>query len=128
MRDVGKVAQVTPVVVCKSLPSKITLRLESTSERKTNRSVSTAKALEIFMISLVCKAAEEAKARGSKRVTAVHLKQAVVKDDQFDFLQEKVSKIPDAPAPVEKEEDGDGGDKKRKKRVVRKKATDSDEG
>ncbi|KAF2400611.1 histone-fold-containing protein, partial [Trichodelitschia bisporula] len=69
--DVGKVAQVTPVVV--------------------------SKALELFMISLVGKAAEEAKARSSKRVLSSHLKQAVQKDEQFDFLSEIVSKVADAP-------------------------------
>ncbi|KAK7548133.1 DNA polymerase epsilon subunit C [Phyllosticta citricarpa] len=70
--DVGKVAQVTPHVV--------------------------AKALELFMISLVTKAANEAKSRSSKRVTAVHLKQAVLKEEHFDFLNEIVNKVSDAPA------------------------------
>ncbi|KAK8238540.1 putative CBF/NF-Y family transcription factor [Phyllosticta capitalensis] len=70
--DVGKVAQVTPHVV--------------------------AKALELFMISLVTKAATEAKSRSSKRVTAVHLKQAVLKEEHFDFLNEIVNKVSDVPA------------------------------
>ncbi|KAK8152734.1 histone-fold-containing protein [Phyllosticta citribraziliensis] len=70
--DVGKVAQVTPHVV--------------------------AKALELFMISLVTKAANEAKSRSSKRVTAVHLKQAVLKEEHFDFLNEIVNKVSDATA------------------------------
>lgn len=69
------------------------------------------------MISLVTKAASEARARGSKRVTAAHLKQAVQKEEQFDFLTEIVSKVPDAPAPRAKEEDSDepmdGAKKKR---------------
>lgn len=96
--DVGKVAQVTPVVV--------------------------SKALELFMISLVTKAAAEAKSRSSKRVSAVHLKQAVTKDEQFDFLSEIVSKVAEAPAAAEKSEDNamevegkkrkGGGRKKRK--------------
>ncbi|CAL8580891.1 hypothetical protein XPA_006607 [Xanthoria parietina] len=71
--DVGKVAQVAPTAV--------------------------SKALELFMISVVTKAAEEAKSRSSKRVTAAHLKQAIEKDKQFDFLQEHVANVPDAPAP-----------------------------
>ncbi|KAF2270027.1 DNA polymerase epsilon subunit C, partial [Lojkania enalia] len=83
--DVGKVAQVTPVVV--------------------------SKALELFMISLVTKAAAEAKARNSKRVATTHLKQAVTKDEQFDFLSEIVGKIADAPA-AQKEEDGEGRKRK----------------
>ncbi|KAF1988057.1 histone-fold-containing protein [Aulographum hederae CBS 113979] len=69
--DVGKVAQVTPVAV--------------------------SKALELFMISLVTKAASEAKSRSSKRVTAAHLKAAVLNDEQFDFLNDIVSKVADAP-------------------------------
>jgi len=71
--DVGKVAQVTPVAV--------------------------AKALELFMISLVQKSAAEAKSRNSRRVLASHLKQAIMSDERFDFLHEIVSKVPDAPAP-----------------------------
>ncbi|KAH7117805.1 DNA polymerase-like protein epsilon subunit C [Dendryphion nanum] len=101
--DVGKVAQVTPVVV--------------------------SKALELFMISLVTKAAAEAKARNSKRVGTVHLKQAIVKDEQFDFLSEIVSKVADAPVASEKHEgeamDVDG--KKRKTAGRRKKKTDDDD-
>ncbi|KAK6519629.1 hypothetical protein TWF281_003453 [Arthrobotrys megalospora] len=69
--DVGKVAQVTPVIV--------------------------AKALELFMVSLVTQAAEQAKARGSKRITAAHLKLAVNQEEQFDFLSDIISKAPDIP-------------------------------
>lgn len=70
--DVGKVAQVTPVIV--------------------------AKALELFMVSLVTQAAEQAKVRGSKRITAAHLKLAVNQEEQFDFLSDIISKAPDIPA------------------------------
>lgn len=49
------------------------------------------------MISLALKSADEARSRNSKRVTAFHLKQAVQKDEQFDFLSEIVAKVPDAP-------------------------------
>ncbi|KAK6358427.1 hypothetical protein TWF730_007761 [Orbilia blumenaviensis] len=70
--DVGKVAQVTPVIV--------------------------AKALELFMVSLVTQAAEQAKTRGSKRITAAHLKLAVNQEEQFDFLSDIISKAPDIPA------------------------------
>ncbi|KIW02134.1 uncharacterized protein PV09_06622 [Verruconis gallopava] len=80
--DVGKVAQVTPVAV--------------------------SKALELFMISLVTKAAAQARSRGSKRVLATHLKQAVLEDDQFDYLQEIVSKVVEAPSKTaDKHEDSD---------------------
>ncbi|KAF1357656.1 histone-fold-containing protein [Lizonia empirigonia] len=98
--DVGKVAQVTPVVV--------------------------SKALELFMISLVTKAAAEAKQRNSKRVGAIHLKQAITKNEQFDFLNDIVSKVADAP---EKNESDamDEGRKKKPLRGRRKKADDDDE-
>lgn len=99
--DVGKVAQVTPVVV--------------------------SKALELFMISLVTKAAAEAKTRNSKRVNTLHLKQAITNNEQFDFLNDIVSKVADAP---EKSE-GDGmdaeGGKKKKPASRKKKKTDDDD-
>lgn len=91
---------------------------------------STAKALELFMISLVTKAASEARARGSKRVTSAHLKQAVQKEEQFDFLTEIVSKVPDAPAPRAKDEDSDepmDGVGKKKRGAPRRKRKGSDE-
>ncbi|KAL8775349.1 MAG: hypothetical protein Q9209_000357 [Squamulea sp. 1 TL-2023] len=103
--DVGKVAQVTPTAV--------------------------SKALELFMISVVTKAADEAKSRNSKRVTAAHLKQAIEKDEQFDFLAEHVANVPDAPAP--KKEDSEEPVEGKRKRAVgggggtrRKKKTDED--
>ncbi|EWC46973.1 hypothetical protein DRE_03735 [Drechslerella stenobrocha 248] len=70
--DVGKVAQVTPVIV--------------------------SKALELFMVSLVTKAADQAKQRGGKRITAAHLKLAVNQEEQFDFLTDIISKAPDLTA------------------------------
>lgn len=54
------------------------------------------------MISLVSRAAQEAQAKGSKRITAEHLKIAVAKDEECDFLQDIISKVPDAPSPDEK--------------------------
>jgi hypothetical protein len=85
-----------------------------------------AKALELFMISLVTKAAAEAKSRNSKRVGAIHLKQAITKNEQFDFLNDIVSKVADAP---EKSE-GDAMDVDGKKKKIssrRKKKADSDD-
>ncbi|KAB2577244.1 Transcription factor CBF/NF-Y/archaeal histone [Lasiodiplodia theobromae] len=98
--DVGKVAQVTPHVV--------------------------AKALELFMISLVTKAATEAKNRSSKRVSAAHLKQAVLQDEHFDFLNDIVNKVSDAPAPADRggsPEEGEG----KKRKAGRKKRKDSND-
>jgi len=66
--EVGKVAQVTPVAV--------------------------SKALELFMIALVSGAAEKAKEKGGKKVTAQHLKQVVEGNpDQFDFLNDIVGRV-----------------------------------
>lgn len=80
------------------------------------------------MISLVTKAAAEAKARSSKRVTAVHLKQAVAKDEVLDFLAEIIAKVPDAPTSSEKPEEGsDAGEGKRRRGGTRKKRKDSED-
>ncbi|GAB7353539.1 hypothetical protein MBLNU459_g3977t2 [Dothideomycetes sp. NU459] len=88
--DVGKVAQVTPVVV--------------------------AKALELFMIRLISASAAVAKQRGSKRVLSQHMKAAVMQDEQFDNLRDIMGKVPDAPAKGsggaaadDDDEDGGGG-------------------
>jgi len=78
------------------------------------------------MISLVTKAAAEAKSRNSKRVAAVHLKQAITKNDQFDFLNDIVSKVADAPEKSETDAmDVDG--KKKKASTRRKKKAESDD-
>jgi hypothetical protein len=88
-----------------------------------------AKALELFMISLVTKAAAEAKARNSKRVGAGHLKQAITKIEQFDFLSDIMAKVADAPTAADKHDadpmDVDG--KKKKAPGRRKKKAEEDE-
>ena len=73
------------------------------------------------MISLVTKAANQARSRSSKKVTAAHLKQVVETDEQFDFLAEIISKIPDAPAPKKEDDSEEGGEGKKKKVVARRK-------
>ncbi|KAL4785383.1 histone-fold-containing protein [Aspergillus varians] len=99
--DVGKVAQVTPIAV--------------------------SKALELFMISLVTKAAKEAKDRNSKRVTASHLKLAVAKDEVLDFLADIIAKVPDQPTGRKHEDDGsDQNEQPKRKRGGRKPKDDSD--
>lgn len=127
--DVGKVAQATPTAVCKF----ITLDGLFFKGHVLTSSSSSAKALELFMITLVTKAAAEARDRSSKRVTAAHLKQAVAKDQTLDFLQEIIEKVPD---PTEKKggragsedmDDGGGGQAKRKRAPRGKKKADSDE-
>lgn len=77
--DIGKVAQATPTAV--------------------------AKALELFMIALVSKGSLNAKEQSSKRVTATHLKNALLSDSQFDFLTEICENVPD---------EGSGGAKRKK--------------
>ena len=78
------------------------------------------------MISLVTKAAAQARVKSSKKVTAAHLKQVVEQDEQFDFLTEIVSKVQDAPAP-KKDDDSDGAVEGKKKRVSRKRVKSEDE-
>ncbi|MDI1489021.1 MAG: hypothetical protein OHK93_008298 [Ramalina farinacea] len=78
--DVGKVSQVTPTAV--------------------------SKALELFIISLTLKASSVARDKSSRRVTASHLKQAVQGDEQLDFLEQIVSKVPDAPTASKVEKGG----------------------
>ncbi|KAE8446813.1 hypothetical protein EG329_011590 [Mollisiaceae sp. DMI_Dod_QoI] len=91
--EVGKVAQVTPVAV--------------------------SKALELFMIALVGGAADKAREKGGKKVTAQHLKQVVLASpEQFDFLAEIVGRVSEA-------QEGAGGEGKKRKEKVE--ASDSSE-
>lgn len=53
------------------------------------------------MIALCDKASEQARQRNSKRITAGHLKQAILHEEQFDFLADIIEKIPDIPLPAE---------------------------
>ncbi|KAJ5489751.1 DNA polymerase epsilon subunit C [Penicillium diatomitis] len=128
--DVGKVAQVTPIAVFQLHTQRI-IRCESEENPiagslfLTSNSL-TAKALELFMISLVTKAAQEAKERNSKRVTATHLKHAVAKDDVLDFLADIIAKVPDAPASRKHEDDGSDQNEGRRKRGGRRPKEESD--
>jgi len=71
------------------------------------------------MINIITKAAKEASNRQSKRVTAAHLKQAVLADESLDFLVEIVEKVPDPtekksrPKSEDSPEPEEGGKKKR---------------
>lgn len=66
--EIGKIAQATPVVV--------------------------GRALEIFMANLVELAMLEARKQRVKRVGASHIRAAIEKNEQFDFLVDVVSKYP----------------------------------
>jgi hypothetical protein len=116
--DVGKVAQVTPIAVCKFHSP------QTGSAMIAN--LPAAKALELFMISLVTKAAHEAKERNSKRVTASHLKHAVAKDEVLDFLADIIAKVPDQPAGRKHEDDGSDQNEGRRKRGGRRPKEESD--
>lgn len=78
------------------------------------------------MISLVTKAANEAKDRNSKRVTASHLKQAVAKDEVLDFLADIIAKVPDNPSGRKHDDEGDHNEGKRKRGGRRPKDDSSD--
>jgi Dr1-associated corepressor len=67
--DIGKVAQATPTAA--------------------------AKALELFMTSLVIKSASAARSSSSKRITVNHLKAAIAEDKNFDFLNDLCAEAPD---------------------------------
>lgn len=79
------------------------------------------------MISLVTKAASQAKSKSAKKITAAHLKQIIERDEQFDFLAEIISKVPDAPAP-KKEEDSEGAGEGKKKRSAPRRKRKEEEG
>lgn len=65
--DVGKVAQATPVVVCESSSSGIE------APRELTPTPLAAKALELFLGSLVGECVKDAQERGSKKITAYGL-------------------------------------------------------
>lgn len=104
--EVGKVAQVTPVAVNK--------------------------ALELFMTALVLGAADRAREKGGKRITAGHLKSVVEADEQFDFLGEIVGRVQDAGEGERKRKGGkeseseeeNSGERKVKKGKGRRKKSD----
>lgn len=105
--DIGKVAQVTPTVV--------------------------SRALELFMIKLISSSAHQARGpvtagttKGPKRVLQQHLKKAVQADEKFDFLNEIVHKVPDAPVKSKKENGSDSEDAKPKRKGKKRKDSGDD--
>lgn len=63
--DVGKVAQATPVLICK--------QSNGDSKKSPLSHKKVAKALELFMQSLIDQACQETRQRHAKRLTAAHL-------------------------------------------------------
>ena len=83
------------------------------------------------MITLVTKAATEAKEKSSKRITAAHLKSAVSKDEVLDFLNEIIEKVPDGAEGKHRgrtrTDSPDEIDEGRKKRPSRRKKSEVDD-
>ena len=77
------------------------------------------------MISLVTIAADEAKSKSSKRITAAHLKQAMEKDVQWDFLAEIIAKAKDPPSAKKDEDSEEAGEGKKRRGGTRKQKTES---
>jgi len=67
--EIGKMTQNTPVVI--------------------------SAAVELFIKSIVSKACQEAQARKASRISLGHLKRCICSTDQFDFLKDLVSDVPD---------------------------------
>ncbi|WVW85808.1 hypothetical protein I302_107846 [Kwoniella bestiolae CBS 10118] len=67
--EVGKLASATPVMISKSL--------------------------ECFMQQLIDETCKETRSRGSKKMTAYHLKHMINSNPTFDFLRDLVETIPD---------------------------------
>ena len=79
------------------------------------------------MISIVTKAADIAKSKQAKKVTAAHLKQVVSDVEAFDFLKDIVSKVADAPAAKKEDDSEEGPDAKKKKTRARRKVKSEEE-
>ena len=61
------------------------------------------------MIQLVQKGVSEARSKNGKKVSAAHLKNAIVADKQFDFLGEICEKVSDQAPGAKGEGDSDDG-------------------
>ncbi len=62
-----------------------------------------AKALEIFVESLLTKSLQQTQARSAKTMSTSHIKQCIQSESTFDFLKDLVENVPDMPC---EEEDG----------------------
>ncbi|KAJ3057433.1 DR1-associated protein 1 (negative cofactor 2 alpha) [Rhizophlyctis rosea] len=91
--EVGKVAQVTPVLI--------------------------SKALELFIQSLIEETCKEMQSRGLNKMQLTHLKKTIMEVEKFDFLKDQVAGVPDFVEPKE-DEGEEGGDSKRGGRGVGK--------
>lgn len=71
--DVGKVAQATPVLICKLWHGASSLNPLAPSLTLYSFWCCVAKALELFMQSLIDQACQETRQRNAKRLSAAHL-------------------------------------------------------
>ncbi|KAI8843674.1 histone-fold-containing protein [Chytridium lagenaria] len=83
--DVGKVAQVTPVLI--------------------------SKALELFMQAIIDETCKFTKSKCAKKMSASHLKTCILQTPKFDFLKDLVANVPDPmEGNAEETEEGQNGD------------------
>uniref|UniRef100_A0A8C4NDY3 DR1 associated protein 1 n=1 Tax=Eptatretus burgeri TaxID=7764 RepID=A0A8C4NDY3_EPTBU len=68
-----------------------------------------ARALELFLESLLTKTCQVTQSRNAKTMTTSHLKQCIESEQQYDFLKDLVAGLPDMQG--DREEAGNDGDK-----------------
>ncbi|KDQ57956.1 hypothetical protein JAAARDRAFT_129275 [Jaapia argillacea MUCL 33604] len=115
--EVGKVAQATPIVICRFCPSSVVLVIQLM-------------ALELFLSMIIDESHKVTAERGSKRVEVYHLKHAVETVDMLDFLKEIVESVPDPSAggTIDIEAENAEGKKKRGKGKGKASATTEEGG
>uniref|UniRef100_A0A8C7WR76 DR1-associated protein 1 (negative cofactor 2 alpha) n=1 Tax=Oryzias sinensis TaxID=183150 RepID=A0A8C7WR76_9TELE len=70
-----------------------------------------ARALELFLESLLTKACQVTQSRNAKTMTMSHLKQCIELEQQFDFLKDLVATVPDMQGEGEENHIEGGGEK-----------------
>ncbi|KAB1251582.1 Dr1-associated corepressor [Camelus dromedarius] len=99
--EIGKVAAAVPVIIC----------ILSGAARFKG-----ARALELFLESLLKKACQVTQSRNAKTMTTSHLKQCIELEQQFDFLKDLVASVPDMQGDGEDNHmDGDKGARRGRK-------------
>ncbi|XP_044040876.1 dr1-associated corepressor isoform X8 [Siniperca chuatsi] len=99
--EIGKVAAAVPVIIC-ILPAKYLHckfqgcdHLTQTCCIIISFTETSARALELFLESLLTKACQVTQSRNAKTMTTSHLKQCIELEQQFDFLKDLVATVPD---------------------------------
>ncbi|KAK2568946.1 Dr1-associated corepressor [Acropora cervicornis] len=116
--DVGKVAAAVPVIICilnANIIFKIRICEDEAATLLIIPAIILAKALEMFVQSLVERASEYTRSRNAKTMTPSHLKSCITSENQFDFLKDLVANVPDLPS-HEEEHDGEPKQKRWEKR------------